>query len=235
VDSLHIERAGIWLFVNEDQALRCVNLFERSVRKHTKGACLGLSECPAFQRAIASSPLLPCESARTDPRTAELSGKYFAPLGIASTLNAPLHRDGKLTGVLLCEHVGSPRSWSDADRAFALALAEYVVHRMKTAEGALKTAAPRTHHVVIPAPARLQHELKDLVAEIEMLARSEARSGTAERFRRIENAAARASGILRKLFDAPTETSEHDTVREDGLDDDTGEHTALPADASRRT
>ena len=239
VDVLRVERAGIWLFVNNDQVLRCVNLFERSTRKHTKGACLGLAECPAFLRAIASAPLLPCESAHTDPRTAELAGKYFAPLGISSTLDAPLQRDGKLIGVLFCEHVGSPRGWSDADRAFALALSEFVVQRMKASEGALKKATPQSQFVVapppaVPAPVRIANELKDLLAEIEVLAKSLARNGVTERFRRIGDAAARANSIIRKLFDNQTETAEHDTVREDA-DDDTGEHPALPANGTSRT
>lgn len=237
VESLRVERAGIWLFVNNDQVLRCVNLFERSARKHTKGACLTVGECPAFLRAIASTPLLPCESARTDPRTAELSNKYFAPLGIASTLDAPLQRDGKLVGVVFCEHVGSPRAWSDADRGMALALAEFIVQRMKAAEGALKTSPPRTQFVVVPppvpAPARLAHELKDLMAEIEVLARSAAKSGIPERFRRIADAAARSNAIIRKLFDSQTETAEHETIRDTAPDDDTGEHPVLPASAYR--
>jgi len=53
-ESLRVERAGIWLFVNGDKVLRCVSLFERSKRKHAKGACLSLAECPAFLRAIAA-------------------------------------------------------------------------------------------------------------------------------------------------------------------------------------
>jgi len=233
-DLLRIERAGIWLFVNNDQVLRCVNLFERASRKHTKGACLSLGECPGFLRAIAAAPLLPCESARTDPRTAELAGTYFAPLGISSTLDAPLLRDGRLVGVLFCEHVGSPRGWSDSDRAFALELAELVVQRMKAAEGSLKTSVPRTHVVVappaVPVPVRLANELKDLLAEIEVLARSASKNGAPERLRRIADAASRGAGIVRKLFDAPTDAAGQETVRDD---DDTGEHPALPATSAR--
>lgn len=239
VEALRVERVGIWLFVNGDQALRCVNLFQRSSRKHTRGACLALGECPAFLRAIASTPLLPCETARTDPRTAELAGNYFAPLGIASTLDAPLQRDGKLVGVLFCEHVGSPRAWSDADRSFALAMAEFVIQRMKSAEGAIKTAAiPRTQYVVlppaVPAPAKMANELRDLLSEIEVLARLQAKTGIPERFRRIATVAARANEIVLKLFDNQTETGEHDTVR-DEVDDDTGEHPVLPSNATSRT
>ena len=118
-ESLRIERAGIWLFVNNDKVLRCVSLFERSKRKHSKGACLSLSDCPAFLRTIGSVSLLPCEAARNDPRTSELASTYLAPLGIGSVLYTPLQRDGRVVGVLFFEHIGSPREWSDNDRSFS--------------------------------------------------------------------------------------------------------------------
>jgi hypothetical protein len=234
-ETLRIERAGIWLFVNGDKILRCVSLFERSKRKHAKGACLSLSECPSFLRSIAGVALLPCESARTDPRTAELSGAYLAPLGIASVLYAPLQRDGRPIGMLFFEHKGSPRDWSDPDRTFALSVADLVVDRIKAAEGALKTA-PRTHFVVVPpavpAPLRLAHDLKEMLNEIEVLARTNLKAGAGERLSRIAEKAARGLALLHGLFE--TETAEHETVP-DSLGDDTDEHPALPTSAASGT
>lgn len=225
-ETLRVERAGIWLFVNGDKVLRCVNLFERSRHKNSKGVCLSLAECPAFLRAINSAPLVPCENVRTDPRVGELNDSYLAPLGIASVLYAPLQRDGRAVGALFFEHVGSPRDWSDPDRAIALSLADFVVDRMKSAEGALRTA-PRTHFVMVPPAlppsARLAHDLKDLLAEIEVLAGSPGIAGAAERFHCIADIAARGAAIVCKLFDAQINTGEHETLP----DDDTGEHKAL--------
>ncbi|HEY3787486.1 MAG TPA: GAF domain-containing protein [Urbifossiella sp.] len=230
-ESLRVERAGIWLFVNGDKVLRCVSLFERSKRKHSKGACLSLVECPSFLRALGTAALLPCESARSDPRTGELTKTYLAPLGIVSSLCAALQRDGRVVGVIFFEHVGSPRNWTDHDRSYSLAVSDLVVNRMKLAEGTLRTAQP-THFVVVPPavskPARLAFELKDLLTEIEVMARTGQMAGAAERFARIADAASRGTAIVRGLFEAQAETAEHETVP-DALDDDTGEHEALPA------
>ena len=231
-ESLRVERAGIWLFVNGDKVLRCVSLFERSKRKHSKGACLSLAECPAFLRAMGEPSLLPSETARTDSRTRELNAVYLAPLGIASVVYAPLQRDGRVVGAIFCEHVGSPRGWSDADRSIAVNASDLIVSRIKSAEGALRTA--RTHFVVVtpavPALARLAHDLKSLLTEIEVLARSGSTAGAAERFARIADAASRAAAILRGPFEA--ETAEHETLPA-SHDDDTGEHPALPAASAR--
>lgn len=180
-ETLDVERAGLWLFVNADQVLRCVNLFERSRRMHSKGTCLNLTEYPAFLRAIGSVPLLSCENARSDPRVAELGTAYLGPLGIASVLDVPLRREGRVVGGLFFEHIGSPRTWSESDRAIALQLGDFIVERMRSAEGTLRTA-PRTQFVNVPSAvpaARLAHDLKDLLGEIEVLARSPASPGRA--------------------------------------------------------
>ena len=228
-ETLDVERAGLWLFVNADQVLRCVNLFERSRRMHSKGACLNLTEYPVFLRAVGSAPFLSCENARSDPRVSELGTAYLGPLGIASVLDVPLRREGRVVGGLFFEHVGSPRTWSESDRAIALQLGDFIVERMKSAEGTLRTA-PRTQYVsvpsAVPAPARLAHDLEDLLGEIEVLARSPGLAGASERFRRIADAAARGASTLRKLFDSQAEPGGRDTLP-DPPDDDTGEHQAL--------
>ncbi len=233
-ESLRIERAGIWLFVNGDKVLRCVSLYERSKRKHSKGSCLSLAECPSFLRSISTAALMPCASVRNDPRTVELAGVYLGPLGIASALYAPLQRNERATGMFFFEHVGSPRDWTDSDRSFALEVAELVVERMQSAEGALKTSSARTHFVIVPPaiPPTLKRadDLKNLLIEIEVLARAGKKLASGERFLRIAEAAARGAALLRSLFEA--ETAEHETLPS-SVDDDTDEHPALPASATR--
>ena len=233
-ETLQIERAGIWLFVNGDRVLRCVNLFERSRRRHSKGACLALGECPVFLKALASTPLISCENARSDPRVAELLAPYLAPLNIASALFVPALRDGRASGALFFERVGSPREWSESERAASLRIADFVVERMKSAEGSLRTG-PRAHFVAgppaVPPNVQLAHDLKNLLIEIEVLARTQDPAGSAGRMQRIAEAAARGGAALRKLTDSQVETAEHETLRE-AVDEDTDEHRALaPATA----
>lgn len=228
-ETLQVERAGIWLFVNGDRVLRCVNLFEQTRRRHSKGACLALSECPRFLKALASAPLVSCENARTDPRVAELLALYLAPLDIASALFVPALRDGRASGALFFERIGSPREWSEAERAAGLEIADFVVERMKSAEGALRTG-PRAHFLsgppAVPPTVQLTHDLKNLLIEIEVLARTQGPTGAAERLQRIAEAAARGGAALRKLTDSQVETAEHETLPE-SADDDTDEHLAL--------
>ncbi|MDB5306585.1 MAG: hypothetical protein JWO38_787 [Gemmataceae bacterium] len=252
-EALRVERTGVWLFVNGEKALRCVSLFERSKGRHSKGACLLLTDFPAFQQAISSAPLLPCEAARSDPRTAELFDSYLAPLGIASVLDAPVLRDGRVVGLVCHEHVGPPRDWTDNDRTFALAVADIVAGRMKAAEGILRTAPrpqppPVQPHPGPPRPhevGRSGHDLCNVLAEIlshtELVAITpQLPPGVAARLDRITAAAERAVALVRGLCDpAPGDdpgTGEHETLppadpagQSPPTDNDaTGEHKSLP-------
>src|SRR5439155_8695312 len=122
------------------------------------------------------------------------------------------------------------------------AVADIVVARMRTAEGALR-AAPRPHFVVppaAPAPPTAMHELRDLLAEIIATTVSIAcmpglLSDASRELGRIAAAASHGAGLVRGLFEAAGSEAQR---KGDALpaahpyactdDDDTGEHTPLP-------
>jgi hypothetical protein len=233
-DQLRLERTGVWLFVNGDRTLRCVSLFERSKRRHSKGACLSLSNSPAYLQAVASTPLLASEEAQVDPRTAELGEIYLAPNGITSLLDAPLVRDDRLIGMFALEHVGPPREWTDEERRFARSVADIIVARMKSAETSLKA----THWQVVVPVSRcvgtgdcdshaevdrdLAHDLRNVFSEI--LANSNLigllpslPSGAAARLEKIRLAVERGLARLGSSDNSASNSS-----------DDTGEHEPLP-------
>jgi hypothetical protein len=233
-DTLHVERTGVWLFVNGDRTLRCVSLFERSKRRHSKGAWLSLSESPAYLEAVASAPLLACEQARMDPRTAELGETYLAPNGITSLLDAPLVRDDRLIGMFAIEHVGPPREWTNEERAFGRSVADIIVGKMKTAETSLKAAhwpvvvpvsrcagpADREPHAEVDR--ELAHDLRNRFTEILANANligllPHLPPGAAARLEKIRLAVEQGLARLGSSDDSASCSS-----------DDTGEHQPLP-------
>lgn len=234
-DAVGVERVGVWLFVNGDRALRCVSLFERSKRKHSKGACVPLAVPSEYVRAVAMAPLLAADEARTDPRTAELGAAYLTPNGISSVLDAPLMRDDRLVGVLCLEHVGPSRAWTDPDRHVARGVADLVVERMKAAEAGLRAppkAEPPPAVAFHQPPASPGHDFRNVLAEI--LAHAELIGmtpnlppGVAARLEKIAAAATRGGVLLRTLLGetAPPPAPPAAT-------DDTGEHEPLSAGRS---
>jgi len=133
-DTLEVERVGVWLFVNQRSAIRCVCLFERSKRLFSEGATLRVADFPSYFASLKVRKTVPAESAAHDPRTNELQESYLAPLGITSMLDAPILIDGEMLGVVCHEHVGRPREWATEERDFAGSVADLVALKLKGAE-----------------------------------------------------------------------------------------------------
>ncbi|MFO0797304.1 MAG: GAF domain-containing protein [Gemmataceae bacterium] len=230
-DAVRVERVGVWLFVNDDRALRCVSLFERSKRRHSKGACVPLAVPSEYVRAVAMAPLLAAPEARTDPRTAELGDAYLAPNGITSVLDAPLMRDDRLVGVLCHEHVGPPRAWTEAERRAARAAADVVVARMTAAESALRSPnrveAPPAPRAERTAGHDFRNVLNEIMAQAELVARTPGLPpSAAARVEKLIAATHRGSALLRTLLGEPA-PPESEAPTATGLSDDTGEHKPL--------
>jgi signal transduction histidine kinase len=129
-----VERVGVWVFIDRDSALRCVNLYERSKGEHSSGAILRVADFPVYFSALESRKAVPAEIAATEPWTAELAVKYLQPLGISSMLDAAIMVDGKAVGVVCHEHVGAPREWTTEARDFAGSVADLLALRIQAAE-----------------------------------------------------------------------------------------------------
>lgn len=228
-DALRVERCGVWLFVNGDRALRCVSLFERSKRRHSRGACLSLADSSAYLQAVSASPLLACAFARSDPRTAELGDTYLTPNGITSLLDAPLMRDDNLIGVVRHEHIGPPRDWNDPERALARTVADLLVAKIKLTETALRSQqlpnrlpqtpppTPHYHH-----PSSSAHDVRNVLAEIlantNFIARTpDLPPGVKECLAKITEAVDRGVALLQGKS-APARR----------VEEETGEHETLP-------
>lgn len=233
-DAARVERVGVWLFVNGDRALRCVSMFERSKRKHSKGACVPLAVPSEYLRAVSMAPLLAAPEARTDPRTAEL-GAYLAPNGITSVLDAPLMRDDRLVGVLCLEHVGPPRAWAAPERRVARSVADLVVARMTAAEAALRSPNRVGEPAPLPAPVprgaghEFRNVLNDILAHAQLIGMTPGLPPVAAaRVEKLIAAAHRGGDLLRELLGEPAPAPPRPSPP---VSDDTGEHEPLSADA----
>lgn len=143
-DAIDVARVGVWLYVDDRAALRCANLFERSTREHSAGAILRVADFPRYFASLSIRKAVPAEVAADDPRTAELTAAYLAPLGISSMLDAGIFVGGELVGVVCHEHVGPPREWTTEARDFAGSVADLLAMRVQSAEVADLRAAQRT-------------------------------------------------------------------------------------------
>lgn len=145
-EALGVARVGIWRYTDDRAEITCVDLFEFEGMRHSSGGTLPETSYPAYFRALAEAEVIAADDARHDPRTAEFAASYLEPLGIMAMLDAPIHVQDALDGVLCHEHVGSLRHWTTDERTFAMAVANLVSlvleqHRRRAAEEVLREQA----------------------------------------------------------------------------------------------
>jgi PAS domain S-box-containing protein len=130
--TLDVARTSVWLFNDDRSALMCTHLFDRTRDCHERGAMLDISRYPQYFAALQRSRSIAASDATTHPATSEFADGYLDQLGIASMLDVPLRREGRVIGVVCCEHVGTSRTWSSEEQTFAASLADLVSLALET-------------------------------------------------------------------------------------------------------
>ncbi|MBL7857847.1 MAG: GAF domain-containing protein [Cyclobacteriaceae bacterium] len=131
---LQTSRVSIWLLRPDPLRIVCVKLYERATNAFSEGVELFQSDYPAYFNAILHEQILCANEAQNDPATSNFSDSYLQPLGIFSMLDIPFFLDGKLAGVLCCEHCDEVRNWSGQDKIFVKSLADIITLGYKAAE-----------------------------------------------------------------------------------------------------
>lgn len=142
--TLNVERVGVWILVDERRALRCRYLLQFSSQQVFQGAVLRSQDFPSYFQALEQQRTISAEDALGAATTGELGESYLEPLGITSLLDAPIYVSGKVAGVVCHEHIGAPRTWTEAESDFAASVADtiarvYVEYEHRHTETALES------------------------------------------------------------------------------------------------
>ena len=133
-DMLAVERVSLWLLSEDRTELVCQDLYLRRQATHSAGKRLPVSRYPRYCAVLMESLVIAAPNARVDQRTSEFDDDYFPSLGIASVLDVPIRRQGKIVGVLWSEHVGFPREWSHEAQDFAASVGQTIARMIEVAE-----------------------------------------------------------------------------------------------------
>jgi PAS domain S-box-containing protein len=152
-----VERVSLWRYAQSRSAIHCIDLYESSLDRHSRGAELQAELYPAYFQALASSEAIVADDAHADPRTREFSETYLTPLGVAAMLDTPIFLHGRVDGVLCHEQVGVPMPWTPEDRLFGIALANLIALAIerddrRRAEEALRESEQQLATLVAYAP-----------------------------------------------------------------------------------
>ncbi len=125
VEGLDIDRAGFWRII--DDKLVCVNLYDKISNSHIQENEINARDLPIYFKALQDGIAIVADDALTNKYTQELKESYLIPLGITDMLDLPIRENGKVIGVLCCEHRDNPRVWDESDFGFAKSIADVLV------------------------------------------------------------------------------------------------------------
>ncbi|MCF8090529.1 MAG: response regulator [Desulfotignum sp.] len=121
--TIHVSRASIWRYGENNRFLECVAFFGVDADRVTIGMRMDTGKFPDYFSALNQENRIFAEDAVTDARTHEMAETYLVPLGITSILNAGILVQGELIGTFSLEHIGEKRKWHSDEEAFAGTLA----------------------------------------------------------------------------------------------------------------
>lgn len=172
---IEVERCSVWLYNDDQSAIHCFDLYERTQKRHSHGLELRVHDFPHYFAALQSREAIVANNAHTHGATREFSASYLKPLNITSMLDVPIVFNGQMVGVLCCEHIGDARQWKVEDLTFARSLAGICSLAIESlerarAEAALRQAKDEAEHARQEAESanyakseflsRMSHELR---------------------------------------------------------------------------
>jgi PAS domain S-box-containing protein len=156
-ECLRTERVSIWFFTQDRSAIQCADLYQLATRTHSQAAPLNAADYPKYFQELDGERVVAVHDAQADSVTAEFTEGYFAPLGITSVLDVPVHSAGNMVGVIWHEHIGPKRRWTLEEQHFVTSMANTVSlaieaadrrkveQALQTSEGRLTTTVQSTN------------------------------------------------------------------------------------------
>ena len=182
--ALMVDRVSVWIFEEHTQSLYCLDYYDRPANHHSFGGKLVRAHYPIFFEALSRGQLLAASQAQQDQNFQELVTGILAPQQIGARIDAPFQTQGRLTGIVSIEQVGSSRDWAPDEQQFVQALANFMTlvleaARRRESEEALalaKLAAEDATKAKAEFLANMSHEIRTpmngVIGMTEILART---------------------------------------------------------------
>ncbi|WP_414623206.1 PAS domain S-box protein [Calothrix sp. CCY 0018] len=124
--NVKVERASVWLYEKNASVMRCVNLYEWSLNRHTEGISIEIADYPVFFEALNADEIIATNNPLLDLRTQDLRDTYLEPFNITSLFCVPVRLGGITAGMLCIEAVEKLHYWTQEDLNFGRANANLI-------------------------------------------------------------------------------------------------------------
>jgi len=119
-------RCSIWMYTAKENKITCAKLFQQNKGTFESGTELSGRDYPGYFEAVTSEEIIVAKDAQTHVATREFANGYLIPLGIQSMLDVPFFNEGKIAGVICCEHQHEQKDWTDEDVEFLKSCADLI-------------------------------------------------------------------------------------------------------------
>ena len=118
---LDVARCAIWHFDSTNDEIKCIQFYDRVNKSFHSGMTLNRSEHGAYFDLLDGEPLICSADVLNNPKLAPFAG-YFSQLNISSVLNHVFQLGDGDMGILVTEHIGDAREWSEAEQQFVVSV-----------------------------------------------------------------------------------------------------------------
>lgn len=123
---LNTHRVSVWEFNDERNSIQCKVIYEAKEDRYSIEEELLGKDFPRYFEALRTEEIIPADEASANRQTFEFRQHYLEPKRIISMMDTPYFIDGKLGGVLCCEHKDEKRHWKPEDILFAQSLSDII-------------------------------------------------------------------------------------------------------------
>ena len=131
---LGITRSSIWVYKAKENKIRCEKLFQSDKGTYESGTELFGRDFPGYFEAVTREEIIVAKDAQTHLATSEFAEVYLKPLGYRSMLDVPFFNEGKIAGIICCEHQHEQKDWTDEDVEFLKSCADLITVTYNTSK-----------------------------------------------------------------------------------------------------
>ena len=131
---LNVSRCSIWMYKSKENKISCAKLYQQGKASFESGSELSGRDYPGYFEVVSSEAIIVAKDAHTHVATREFSEGYLRQLKIESMLIVPFFNEGKIAGVICCEHQHEQKDWTDEDVEFLKSCADLITVTYNTAK-----------------------------------------------------------------------------------------------------
>ncbi|MBL0740124.1 GAF domain-containing protein [Chryseolinea lacunae] len=129
---LGVSRCSIWTYHAKENKILNEKLYQQNKGTFESGTELYGRDFPGYFEAVTSEEIIIAKDAHTHVATREFSDVYLSPLDIQSMLDVPFFNEGKIAGVICCEHQQEQKDWTEEDVEFLKSCADLLTVAFNT-------------------------------------------------------------------------------------------------------